>query len=90
MQFPTAYQQYGMHIKSWTLPLESSLSIDADKKCFVPSIHVELDAATTKNDFYKTKFWDTSSVVVFDDIVNHNLRRHLLNVVWDVPKRTKK
>jgi hypothetical protein len=47
---------------------------------FVPTIRVELDAAQTIDAFSSTTWWDTSSVLVFDDLVDEELRKGLLDV----------
>jgi hypothetical protein len=49
---------------------------------YIPSLHVEIDGAmVTTDDFYSTPpYWDTSSVLVFDELVNDDLRKRLLDV----------
>ena len=64
---------------------ESSPSVLSDS-ALVPSLHVALDGAmttaTTKfHDNDRSEFWDTSSILVFDDLVSEELRRRLLEVV---------
>jgi hypothetical protein len=51
-----------------------------DDAAFLPSLHVEIDGANMTDEFHSTTFWDTSSVLVFDDIVDEDLRRRLLDV----------
>lgn len=46
-----------------------------------PTIHVELDAADVTDAYSSTTWWDTSTVLVFDDLVNEDLRKQLLQVV---------
>ena len=46
-----------------------------------PTLNVLIDGATTKDDFHQTKFTDTSSILVFDDLVNDSLRQRLLDVM---------
>ena len=50
---------------------------------YIPSAHFELDGAMIQADMLDRDqtTWDTSSVLVFDDLVDEDLRRGLLNVV---------
>lgn len=49
---------------------------------YIPSAHFELDGAMIQADMMnQDQTWDTSSVLVFDDLVDEDLRRGLLNVV---------
>lgn len=53
---------------------------------YTPSIHVELDggyvsATPTSNDDPITTYWDASSLLVFDNLVDDDLRKRLLDVV---------
>lgn len=62
---------------------------------FTPTIHIEIDGANTTTQITvvdvdadadsenetTTTFWDTSSVVVFDNLVNDDLRKRLLDIV---------
>lgn len=61
---------------------------DEDKhektELLVPDIHVEIDGAMIKNDpddLEEEEKFDTSSIFVFDGLVDDNLRESLLNVV---------
>lgn len=47
----------------------------------VPSTHVEIDGAMVPNPYTKDESWDTSTVLIFDDFVDHSLRERLLDVV---------
>ncbi|EJK65866.1 hypothetical protein THAOC_13236 [Thalassiosira oceanica] len=60
----------------------ASSGLSAEDKTLAPSYRVELDGAMieTVDCLGKTHF-DTSSLIVFDDLVNDDLRRRLLNVV---------
>ena len=53
-----------------------------------PSFHVELDAATVTSSAdtssRPTSWWDTSTVLVWDDLIPDDLRRRLLNVVMGI------
>lgn len=66
---------------------------DSDQKImkgelsFVPSIHVEIDGAMVESvDLPGETHFDTSSVLVFDDMVDDSLRQRLLNVVKGNPE----
>jgi len=50
---------------------------------YVPSAHFELDGAMVQANMMDQDqtTWDTSSVLVFDDLVDEHLRRGLMNVV---------
>jgi hypothetical protein len=56
---------------------------------FVPQIQVEMDGAYVKDDYSSEQVWDTSSILVFDDLVSNDLRKRLLDVTlggnddWD-------
>lgn len=47
---------------------------------YLPSLRVELDGAMIVDPYSSDTFWDTSSVVIFDNIVSDDLRRRLLQV----------
>ena len=47
---------------------------------FTPSLHLELDGAHV-TDPHGNTFWDTSSLLVFDDLVSDDLRKRLLDIV---------
>lgn len=55
---------------------------DSAKK-YIPSAHVELDGAMVQADirYPAQSAWDTSSMLVFDNLVDDDLRKRLLNVV---------
>mmetsp|Transcript_58360 Transcript_58360/g.142717 ORF Transcript_58360/g.142717 Transcript_58360/m.142717 type:complete len:566 (-) Transcript_58360:90-1787(-) len=48
----------------------------------IPSTHIEIDGAFV-DDPYSTdqQVWDTSSILIFDDLVNEDIRQRLLDVV---------
>ncbi len=46
-----------------------------------PVIHVELDAAEVTDSSSSTTWWDTSTILVFDGLVDDDLRKRLLKVV---------
>jgi len=46
-----------------------------------PTIHVELDAAEVTDPFSSSTWMDTSTILVFDDLVNEDLRKRLNEVV---------
>jgi hypothetical protein len=63
-------------------PLVAATTHAITENCMIPSIHTELDGARTQFESTTGKsFWDTSTVLVFDDLVSDDLRRGLLNVV---------
>jgi hypothetical protein len=47
---------------------------------YVPSIHVEVDGAQVMDPAGRS-FWDTSTLLVFDDLLSDDLRKRLLDVV---------
>jgi hypothetical protein len=48
---------------------------------FIPSLRYEVDGATVKDGLQDESIWDTSSVLVFDELVSADLRRRMLEVV---------
>jgi len=58
---------------------------DVEITMFTPTSQIEIDGADTQIDddsgTTSTTFWDTSSIVVFDELVNDDLRKRLLTVV---------
>ena len=66
-------QQYEMNV---ALPS----NLDMQNNSYVPSLRVELDGAEVTSADGNT-FWDTSSLLVFDNLVNEDLRKRLLSVV---------
>ena len=46
-----------------------------------PTIHLELDAAEVTDPFSSTTWTDTSTILVFDELVDEDLRKRLLDVV---------
>lgn len=54
-------------------------SIERSEVC--PSIHVELDAAEVTDPISSSTWMDTSTILVFDDLVDEDLRKRLLDVV---------
>lgn len=72
-------QEVNQYEMTKPLPPRSHLPVKKDA-VYMPSFCVELDAAHTENSFLSTTFWDTSSILVFDNLVNEDLRRRLLDV----------
>jgi hypothetical protein len=56
-------------------------SVGDETTMYTPAFRIEIDGAETHIDDSGETFWDTSSVVVFDELVNDDLRRRLLEVV---------
>lgn len=48
---------------------------------FVPKLHLEIDGAHITDYRDSTTVWDTSTLLVFDDLVSDDLRRRLLDVI---------
>mmetsp|Transcript_5201 Transcript_5201/g.9125 ORF Transcript_5201/g.9125 Transcript_5201/m.9125 type:complete len:574 (-) Transcript_5201:48-1769(-) len=70
--------------------LRTPISSDVHKKddggadeeaTMVPSIHVEMDGAMVESPDSNDPVWDTSSILVFDDLISDDLRQRLLDVV---------
>ena len=60
----------------------ASDGLSVEDKTLVPSYRVELDGAMIETvDYLEKTHFDTSSLVVFDDLVDDDLRSRLLNVV---------
>jgi hypothetical protein len=57
-------------------------SDDSDQSTFLPSKHIEIDGAFVQTiDSPGQTHFDTSSIIVFDNLVSPSLRKRLLNVV---------
>mmetsp|Transcript_6466 Transcript_6466/g.14043 ORF Transcript_6466/g.14043 Transcript_6466/m.14043 type:complete len:533 (+) Transcript_6466:63-1661(+) len=57
------------------------------EKTFIPSIKIELDGAMIEDvDFPGKLLFDTSSILVFDNLLDETLRKRLLNVVKGYPE----
>ena len=73
-------EQYGLRT-----PVHSNhknVEKDSDSTMYKPAFQIEIDGAETLIDEESGEtFWDTSSVVVFDNLVSDDLRRRLLDVV---------
>jgi hypothetical protein len=67
-------QQYEMNVP---LPRKTT----ASNVQYVPSIRVEVDGAQVTDPATGKSFWDTSSLLVFDDLLSDDLRKRLLRVV---------
>jgi hypothetical protein len=67
-------QQYEMNVP---LPRKATVS----DVVYVPSILVEVDGAQVTDPATGKSFWDTSSLLVFDNLLSDNLRKRLLDVV---------
>ena len=85
----TEIKQYGLRI-----PVHSNNKINnsnkddpvdgdggAETTMYTPTLRIEIDGAETHVGDSGATFWDTSSVVVFDELVNDDLRKRLLDVV---------
>jgi len=66
-------QEYEMNV---ALPCNPESPV----KAFIPSSHVEVDGAQVTGPDGNT-FWDTSTLLVFDNLVTDDLRKRLLDVV---------
>ena len=51
------------------------------KDLMAPDIHVKIDGAMVMNPYLSKETWDTSSIFVFDELVDSDLRERLLDVV---------
>ena len=60
--------------------LDQKIAYDP-KDSIVPNIHVEIDGAMVMNPYLGKETWDTSSIFVFDELVDNDLRERLLDVV---------
>lgn len=69
-------QEYEMNV-----PLPCNPNTTTITKDYVPTIHVQVDGAHVTHPDDGTTFWDTSTLLVFDNLVNDDLRRRLLDVV---------
>ena len=66
---------------------ESTVKMNSEIK-FLPSKHVQIDGAfvETIDTPVSSQHFDTSSVIVFDNLVSTGLRKRLLNVVNGIPE----
>lgn len=68
-----------------TYGLRSPMVVDAaeigEKKVTMPREHVEIDGAMVPDPYTNEEHFDTSSILVFDDFVDSDLRERLLDVV---------
>ncbi len=62
-------------------PIGSSHCAERKREEIVPVTHIEIDGAHITDHFSGEEVWDTSSILVFDDFVDHSLRERLLDVV---------
>lgn len=71
-------EQYGLRV-----PVHFGTKISNENDCmYTPAFSIEIDGAETLVDQDSGEtFWDTSSVVVFDNLVSDDLRKRLLHVV---------
>lgn len=84
----TEIEQYGLRT-----PISQKYNNDDDKEnsvvnddddettTYTPALRIEIDGAETSIDGSGETFWDTSSVVVFDNLVSDDLRKRLLDVI---------
>jgi len=82
-------EQYGLRIPIYSDTttgggMDNSTPID-DVTMYTPISQIEIDGAETHIDGAEESFWDTSSVVVFDKLVDDDLRSRLLDVVKGKP-----
>ena len=68
-------QQYEMNV-----PLPCQPTSLSDDQAYIPSLYVEVDGAQVM-DPDGNSFWDTSTLLVFDNLVTDELRTKLLDVV---------
>eukprot|EP00571_Detonula_confervacea_P002027 CAMPEP_0172321154 /NCGR_PEP_ID=MMETSP1058-20130122/42491_1 /TAXON_ID=83371 /ORGANISM="Detonula confervacea, Strain CCMP 353" /LENGTH=522 /DNA_ID=CAMNT_0013036585 /DNA_START=177 /DNA_END=1745 /DNA_ORIENTATION=- len=74
------------HVREYEMasPIQTSDIYNKHNKVeetFVPSIHVELDGGYTS--YHTRTYFDTSTLLVFDKLVDQDLRKCLLDVVID-------
>jgi hypothetical protein len=55
-----------------------------EETSFVPSMNVEIDGGYVSYPFDAPPFWDTSTLLIFDNLVDSSLRKGLLDVVLGV------
>ncbi|KAL7489375.1 hypothetical protein ACHAW6_014969 [Cyclotella cf. meneghiniana] len=74
-------------IEGSKLSLETSL-VETGDSTFLPSTHYEIDGAFVQSsiDSPTDTHFDTSSIIVFDNLVDPDLRKRLLNVVKGYPE----
>mmetsp|Transcript_18684 Transcript_18684/g.52258 ORF Transcript_18684/g.52258 Transcript_18684/m.52258 type:complete len:555 (-) Transcript_18684:4275-5939(-) len=76
--------QYGLRIPvhGGSDSNENAKSNDSSEgSTYAPTLHIAIDGAETQLDGTGETFWDTSTVLVFDDMVTDDLRARLLEVV---------
>ena len=78
----TEIEQYGLRTPIHSNKDEKDDDSRGDETTmYTPAFRIEIDGAETHIDDSGETFWDTSSVVVFDKLVNDDLRKRLLEVV---------
>jgi hypothetical protein len=73
-------EQVAMYEMATPLPVSNDNAIIMEES-LIPTIQVELDGAYVADECSQEQVWDTSSVLVFDDLVSEDLRKRLLNVI---------
>lgn len=76
-------QEYEMAVPIQTLDTDNKQKISEETSSMVPSKHVELDGGyiSYPTSSTTTPYWDSSSLLVFDNLVGQDLRKRLLDVV---------
>lgn len=62
-------------------PIEEPGKPHAKAIDFIPTVRIELDGAHVPSLDGKSSYWDTSSIIVFDNLVSTDLRRRLRTIV---------
>lgn len=72
-------EQVGIYEMATPLPRSLGNNV-LQEGALIPTVHVELDGAYVSDHSSQEQVWDTSSVLVFDDLISDDLRKRLLDV----------
>ena len=81
----TEIEQYGLRTPIHSSDDQGDALVGDESTMYTPSSRIEIDGAETLIEHSGETFWDTSSVVVFDDLISDDLRERLLDVVKGKP-----
>ena len=87
---PILSREWNAHEPALPATLKRTQVVELPETSFVPSLHVEMDGGYVSNrnllrnddmDTTVNKYWDTSTLLVFDTLVSPDLRKRLLDVM---------
>jgi len=81
----TEIEQYGLRTPIYSSDDAKDTLVGDETTMYTPALRIEIDGAETHIESSGETFWDTSSVLVFDNLVSDDLRERLLDVVKGEP-----